>query len=194
MRRLRAATQVDEVRLGRPSRNQGVGCGDLYLFFGWFRRTVGTSGGLRYDRKAPAFQALWGYMQMGEVFSVPATPEPPAWAAYHRHFACRDRRGSPSRATRYTRRLPGSDLPGAGIFGRLSQVHRLPGGGAASLWDLPAAFHPSRTGLPLTSHRTPSRWSVPDERVLLDAAKQGQEFGVESSPKLQDWCEDPFGG
>lgn len=175
-------------------RNQGVGPGDLFLFFGWFRRTVETPGGLRYD-KSEGFQALWGYLEVGKVLSVAATPDPPDWAAYHQHFASRDRpRFAKPSNTVYvaTPRLSwAAELPGAGTFGSFRPVHRLTcAAGPASLWDLPEAFHPSRTAAPLTFHGSPARWAVQGSRVLLDAAKQGQEFVVAATPGIRRWVAD----
>lgn len=175
-------------------RNQRVGPGDLFLFFGWFRRTVGPPSGLRYDKTTPAFQALWAYFEIGHVFNVAATPDPPDWAAYHQHFASRDRPRFAKPSNRVyvaTLRLSWApELPGAGTLGAFRPVHRLSRAtGPASLWDLPEAFHPSRTSLPLTFHGSLARWTVQGPRVLLDAAKRGQEFVVQSTPGIRSWVE-----
>ena len=45
--------------------NQGVGVGDLFLFFGWFRNTVWKSGRLAYC--GPHIQAIYGYLQIGGI-------------------------------------------------------------------------------------------------------------------------------
>ncbi|MCS4487988.1 hypothetical protein [Streptococcus sciuri] len=50
-------------------RNQGVGVGDLFLFFGWFRQTEGnlSAGTLRYRTDAPDLNIIYGYLQVGEL-------------------------------------------------------------------------------------------------------------------------------
>lgn len=52
-------------------RNQNVGIGDLFLFFGWFKQTEGSlhDGTLRYVKGAPDQHILYGYLQVGEVVS-----------------------------------------------------------------------------------------------------------------------------
>ncbi|MEE0949997.1 hypothetical protein [Streptococcus equinus] len=52
-------------------RNQEVGVGDLFLFFGWFRQTEGNfkDGTLRYVRNAPNQHILYGYLQIGKMVS-----------------------------------------------------------------------------------------------------------------------------
>jgi len=46
--------------------NEGVGEGDLFLFFGRFRH-VDTVGGLKFEGED--FHAIWGYMQVDKVIS-----------------------------------------------------------------------------------------------------------------------------
>lgn len=52
-------------------RNQNVGIGDLFLFFGWFKQTEGNlhDGTLRYVKGVPDQQILYGYLQIGELVS-----------------------------------------------------------------------------------------------------------------------------
>ena len=44
-----------------------VNVGDLFLFFGWFRKTEYHDGKLRFVKDAPDVQAIYGYLQIGEV-------------------------------------------------------------------------------------------------------------------------------
>ncbi|MCK1211960.1 hypothetical protein [Streptococcus uberis] len=52
-------------------RNQNIGIGDLFLFFGWFKQTEGNlcEGSLRYVKGAPDQHILYGYLQVGELVS-----------------------------------------------------------------------------------------------------------------------------
>ncbi|HEX2052960.1 MAG TPA: hypothetical protein VHJ78_04420, partial [Actinomycetota bacterium] len=173
-------------------RNNGVAPGDLFLFFGWFAEVGHTATNLRFRRDAPPVQSLWGYLEVGEVMPVASTVEPPPWLAVHPHFAYRERPGYAHRSNTVYIAAPrlslAPHLPGAGTLGRFRPAIRLSKlGGPPSLWDLPAAFHPSRTGTPLTFHGSAARWSLEGKRTVLDAAKQGQEFVVRCTPELQDW-------
>ena len=47
--------------------NQGVGVGDLFLFFGLFRHVKPVDGAWAYVRGSAPFHALWGWLQIGGV-------------------------------------------------------------------------------------------------------------------------------
>lgn len=59
-------------------RNQGVGPGDLFVFYGWFRHTVEVAGTLRFTRD-PGVHLIFGYLQVEEVLRLGAEDETP-WA------------------------------------------------------------------------------------------------------------------
>jgi len=44
--------------------DEGVLPGDLFLFFGWFRKTINNEGKLKYS--GPNIQVIYGYLQYGE--------------------------------------------------------------------------------------------------------------------------------
>ncbi len=55
-------------------RNAGVGLGDIFLFFGWFRGTEETEEGLKFGRRDSEhfyegndLQVIYGYLQVGEI-------------------------------------------------------------------------------------------------------------------------------
>ena len=67
--------------------NAHVECGDIFLFFGWFRHVEQTEQGYRYaKRKNEDFYAgadlnvIYGYLQVGEIVT-----DPQKIAAYHWH-------------------------------------------------------------------------------------------------------------
>lgn len=68
-------------------RNQGVGPGDLFLFFGLFRSTLLKEGVLVFDPDAAPFHAIFGWLRVSEVLH-PAEDRAPAWAADHPPRAC----------------------------------------------------------------------------------------------------------
>lgn len=56
--------------------NAGVEVGDIFMFFGWFRRAEETENGYRYVPKDPGnfylgndMQIVYGYMQVGEIIT-----------------------------------------------------------------------------------------------------------------------------
>ena len=64
----------------------GVGIGDLFLFFGWYRRTEERDGRNRFVRGAPELHVLWGLLQVDAVSAVESGPVL-AWAEYHPHLS-----------------------------------------------------------------------------------------------------------
>ena len=65
---------------------EGVGPGDVFLFFGWFRDVVQDGAVLRYRRGAPNLHVLWGWMQVAQIVDV-ATGALPEWVRCHPHVA-----------------------------------------------------------------------------------------------------------
>ena len=66
--------------------NAGVECGDIFLFFGWFRHIEQTAKGYRYvKRKGEDFysysdmQVIYGYMQIGEILTDPEKISEYSW-------------------------------------------------------------------------------------------------------------------
>ena len=70
-------------------RNQGVGEGDLFLFFGWFRQVQQTlDGGYRFISNAPNLHVIYGYLQVERVLKQPDDISRYEW---HPHADCNRR-------------------------------------------------------------------------------------------------------
>lgn len=204
LRRARAHLDPDLVRTAtarppawRPSLGQaggaqghlagrGVGPGDLFLFFGWFRATR-AAGGRRLRWDGPDLHVLWGWLEVGEVVAVDAGTD---LGFAHPHL---DGRALPRYARGNTLYLAAERLsldprlPGAGTFPLMHPLLRLTAAGATrSVWDLPAPLHPDATPAPLTWHPA-ARWSRRGDRVLLRSVR-GQEFVVGATPGVRAWA------
>ena len=165
---------------------QGVGQGDLFLFFGWFRRCLRQKGSLRYARRAPNLHVLFGWLQVGEV--VPVAKLGPAdlpWARQHPHF-WGERGGANTLylAADHVRSTGAGApaLPGAGLFPRFHPrlcLTAQPGAAPRGLWKLPEWIH-SPGQAPLLSHHTdPERWKRTEEGWLVRSVGRGQEFVID---------------
>ena len=182
-------------------RNQGVGHGDLLLFFGLFQQVVETEQGWRFDRLQPRRHLLWGWMQIDRVIPVdPAntaliTGELP-WAAYHPHLVTPDVVNNCLYTATERLSLEGreTDLPGAGWFRSFQPQLQLsdPGSDRVSQWRLPGWFH--NPAKPLSYLAAARRWcdagdSLADE-VLLDTAGRWQEAVLDTDyyPEAQAWA------
>ena len=176
-------------------RTAGVGAGDLFLFFGWFRQTELVAGKLRYVASAPDLHVLFGWLQVGAHHPHPGWRVLPAWAHDHPHCKPTAYGGKDSvyLATRDLR-LPGlrARIAGGGVFKRFSPGLRLTAADARlrSQWVLPRWFRPS--GVPrLTYHANPARWTKGTEHVRLRVVGRGQEFVLQRAPAagVAQWVE-----
>ncbi len=66
-------------------RNQQVGVGDLFLFYGWFRPVESVNGRYEFRSRDAGFHAIYGYLEIGQVLSAPAFAELPPWLRDHPH-------------------------------------------------------------------------------------------------------------
>ena len=182
---------------------QGVGEGDLFLFFAVFRQVDRYQGRWRFVPGTRPFHALWGWLQVSEIFPLQVGHRPPpAWTHYHPHHY--GDRGAHN--TLYLAgdelTLPGAGLTstaGAGVFPCLLPGHRLTGPDSQRLtdWQLPAAFYPCHDRPPLSYHHNPGRWRQGDNGTCtLRSVARGQEFvlDMEHYPELVPWLAGLFDG
>ena len=173
-------------------RNQQVGVGDLFLFFGLFRPVVRQGRGWRFDPGAPAFHALWGWLQVGQVQPVDGLDAAQrAWAGYHPHCHGEADPLNTLYLAADALDLPGTvNRPGAGTFPQLTDALRLtaPDARSPSQWRLPGDFYPGARP-PLSFHGNPGRWAVAGQHCQLQAAARGQEFVLDCQqyPGVVDW-------
>lgn len=166
---------------------QGVGVGDIFLFFGWYRQATRVRGRWTYAPAAPDIHSLFGWLQVGDVITVSADGKAEAsmfpWLAAHPHVehapAFRGRRNTIFLAAE---RLHLSDrildVPGAGIFDRWSPKLQLTSHGESrSNWRLPLWMEPGAPkGSALSYHQRSDRWRIEGADALLRSVAKGQEF------------------
>lgn len=172
-------------------RNQGVGPGDVFLFYGWFRQAKWIDGALSFSEDGPDLHVLFGWFQVSEVYQLDETPEQaPAWARYHPHFFGDRGRNNTLYVAGPHLRTPkqGSTLPGAGTFAYFHpDLVLTASGGSRTQWALPRWFYPDRDRPPLTYHGDIDRWSLGPDHVLLDSASRGQEFVLDAARYPESW-------
>ncbi len=173
--------------------NQLVGCGDLFLFFGWFRRVQMFEGHWRFVPKSPEAHVIFGWLQVGEVLKVSDYQNWRAiypWLKDHPHV--RNARRYPENNTIYlaSEKLAIDSQPtrllGGGAFRKFSPLRQLTHPTQRkrqkkSVWQLPHWFSSFDAAgkRALTYHGNPIRW--PDDTKLgatveLHSVARGQEF------------------
>lgn len=174
---------------------EGVGMGDLFLFFGWFRETEEGPSGLRYVRGAPDLHVLFGWLQIGRVLR-PSEGKVPTWATEHPHVARPERVNNVLYVAGEELVIGGeaTGVPGGGVFSRYREELRLTAEGESrSVWDLPGWFAPRDGRRPLGMHQREDRWERRGKRrgkrVRLRTAARGQGFVLrgEDYPEAEGW-------
>lgn len=175
-------------------RNQGVGKGDLFLFFGLFRELDIKANKLVWRRTAPRRHIIWGWLEIAELIAVDlCNKNEYAWLHRHPHFHCK-----PDPLN--TLYIGNTDLeflnargefPGTGIFRTFSKQLQLTADNATGpgRWKLPPWFYPEGSRPPLSYHADLGRWQRTQECTLLKAADRGQEFVLDCAyyPEATEW-------
>ncbi|MBY3432997.1 hypothetical protein HFN89_02235 [Rhizobium laguerreae] len=182
----------------RHLENQGVGPGDIFLFFGWFRDvSKGRDGVWGPTSGGRDIHAFHGWMQIGEVLDL-SSGRASDWLHYpwlrnHPHVG----RGAEPNNTIYlaseTLALTGSFAEGKAGGGRLTRITPVntltaPGQPLKSVWSLPDWFGPE-SGRRLSYHVDLNRWSSTPSGLTLKTVGRGQEFVIDigDDKRAIDW-------
>ncbi|MDP3043136.1 MAG: hypothetical protein Q8N21_01925 [bacterium] len=65
--------------------NEGVKKNDLFLFFGWFKKTILKNGKFQFDISAPDLHIIFGYLQIGDIIQINNNTKIPNWMKNHPH-------------------------------------------------------------------------------------------------------------
>lgn len=166
-------------------RDNGVGIGDLFLFFGWFRETELKDGILQFRRNTPDIHAIYGYMQIGQI--ITSSDDIPSWLEYHPH-ANRENYNSAWQKRQNALFLPreklsfANQLSGSGTFAFSSRVTLTKKGYSRSRWQFPEAMR----GIEI-SHN-PKGW----KKDYFQSAARGQEFILNYNDAVMEWITPMF--
>jgi hypothetical protein len=180
-------------------RKQGIRAGDLFLFWGLFRRVddeLNWQGRLEHR--------VWGWLQIGEVAPVDDVVRTGGkhwgWAKKHPHLEFETDATNTLYVAQDKLSLPGlrrKRLPGAGVFEFADEFRRLtaPDAKTTSEWSMPHGFLPKGRA-PLTYHPKPERWEDRGDEARLHVVGRGQEFvlDLEQYPELVEWIGDIVAG
>ncbi len=176
--------------------NQNVQAGDIFLFYGLFRR-VAMDAHLNFNSEESPIHVIWGWLQIDKIITIDScNKEELKWAIYHPHFHRESDRTNTIYIAKENIEIPGmdsNDISGAGIFRYYDSGLRLtkPGSNKSSLWQLPEWMYPTSEKKPMTYHSDKKRWKKSDGSVLLDTVGRGQEFVLDCQdyPELREWTE-----
>ena len=175
-------------------RKEGVGLGDLFLFFGWFREVEQKEEGMfHYKPGSPDLHVLYGYLEVGEVMDLSKNTVP-TWLQYHPHWVMKEVYGPRNAiflAAEFSSCWPGK--PGAGVFPfspDLILTSQQNDNQKRSLWTLPNAFFGDDQLCLLSYHRHKTGIPIPESgNCMLSSAFRGQEFVCERNGEIDTWIE-----
>ncbi len=143
--------------------NQGVGLGDIFLFFGLFSDVRGQD---RHHR-------IFGYLEIEQILRPGAHPDradAPNWAKDHPHFIVTDPdKGRYNSNNSVYLGRGGTALHSSDLLRMTAPKAENPAG-LVSLWSVP----PWLREIGMTYHQKASRWSK--DNTLLRSVGRGQEF------------------
>ena len=153
--------------------NQGVGVGALFLFFGWFRRTVARHGQLKFDpQDAHGRHIVFGWLEVGHVIDSQLLPKHLHFLRNHPDVRFFNDEGRPNRI--YVSSLAGLS---AGSFQTEQEgIVLTKAGGSRSQWLLPEAFESLFLERDLSYHGNEKRWDREGNKIALQSVSRGQEF------------------
>jgi hypothetical protein len=159
--------------------NEGVGKDDVFLFFGWFKKTEIKNGKLSFVRDAYSdVHLIWGYLQIGEILNNKSDMIRYNWLKDHPHYG----RIDPNNTIYLSKQNLSWDgnLPGAGILNFDEKLILTTPNHSRTKWNLdPTIFKK----LKITYH-SPNSWK--DE--YFKSADKGQEFVVHADKGAIDWA------
>ena len=181
-------------------RRQGVGKGDVFVFFGWFQFAVNKNGMFQFIKNPnypKGFHAIYGYLQVDDI-TDPQTDKIPSWLVDHPHVKDKDNeiyRGKNNVVYTSTdsfyyknKRI---DRKGSSLFTFSDDlILTQKGQKRRTQWKLPSIFHP-HNGIQM-SYNPAKNWERGTEKALLRSTSRGQEFVIKADPdlKVEEWCFD----
>lgn len=158
-------------------KRQEIKEGDVFLFFGWFKKTKYSKGKIIFDPNEPGSgkHIIFGYLQIGEIFS---NRDVPNWMRYHPHThkPLVERKNNTIYIAR--KRLSWDDnIDGSGTFNYSQELVLTKEGYSRSRWNLDAIKNVE------ISYHTKESWKY----AYFQSAAKGQEFVIKDNPKVEKW-------
>ncbi|MBZ9673794.1 hypothetical protein [Mesorhizobium sp. ES1-3] len=180
-------------------RRQGVGPGDLFLFWGLFQHVSRANGRWRYE--GHPMHLIFGWLEIDEAHLVGNRGADlinrHSWLSNHPHVRPGWERWSSHERSNNTvyiaserlSVLPFLNLPGSGVFAK-GYVLTSPNSHLKSVWQVPDWLHPRSGGSGMSFH-PPGRWLGGGE---VRSAGRGQEFvaDIGSATGALRWLEAVF--
>jgi len=161
--------------------NHGVKEGDVFLFFGTFKKTKYLQGKLVFDRMDKEKHVIFGYFQIGEIIPANNESEIPEWMKYHSHANIyRETKNNTIYVAREKLSFE-NELSGAGTFIFDRSLVLTKEGFTRSRWNLPDFFRNVKI-----SYHSVLNW----KEDYFQSSPFGQEFVIEENKAVEEWAKD----
>lgn len=158
--------------------NQGIEKGDIFLFFGWFKKTINKNDKISFDRGARDLHVIYGYLQIGEIVKGKGVTKYP----WHPHSAYPGGNNTMYVASdNLVINGVETGLKGSGTLKYSEELVLTYPGESRTKWKLPDFFK----DVTISYH---TKDSFKPEGYFQSAHK-GQEFVVGESDKVSEWTE-----
>lgn len=166
--------------------NNGIEFGDLFLFFGWFRKVQLTNNTYKYI-PGTDMHVIWGYLQVGQIVEIDSLKVYDGWLEDHPHLKHKNRKNNTVYIAQ-DKLTFNNAAAGAGVLSfKDSLVLTCKGQENRSVWSLPRFFHPDNNTV-MTYHKDRDRWKAGGDRCTLQSVAKGQEFVITGNPEIENWA------
>jgi len=157
-------------------RNNNVGIGDIFLFFGWFKETKMKNNQLMYKKGSPDLHIIYGFLEVGEMY---LNDQLPKRIGYHPHSDNFDNKNNCIYEATDELSI-NNDIQGFGTFKYDKKLVLTKEGESKSRWNLPEYFK----DVEITYH-TQNSW----KEDYFQSASKGQEFIINANDEVINWAE-----
>jgi len=177
-----------------------VGVGDLFLFFGWFRKAEFVGEHWRFVKTAPHVHVIFGWLQINEKYRLNSEwRRVPKYCQGHTHYLNRQYYSEFFNnntlflgANRLSLQKTSQNVSGYGHFTYFNPSLCLTAEKSLKrgLWELPSWFYPTEEKKPLSYHGDIKRWTKKGNTVLMQSVGRGQEFILDCDyyPEAINWA------
>ncbi|MGR7910120.1 Nmad3 family putative nucleotide modification protein [Lysinibacillus capsici] len=171
--------------------NRNVGKGDIFLFFGWFKKAEKKNGVWKYCATAPNVHAIFGYLEVDEVLDIKGGDSVPSWTKYHPHISKKREYGKKRNTVYIATRNFSTDIerPGWGTFIYDEKlILTKPNSTSKSFWEIAPCFKGERNQF---THNIKIWNELSNGRIEMQTYGRGdQEIYISSNPEVVSWAED----
>ncbi len=157
---------------------KNVNVGDIFLFYGWFKKIQLIDGILSYIKESPDQHVIYGYLQIGKKVTDLDEIKKYYWHPHAQVGFAGKKNNALYVASDY---LLDTNLPGFGTFMYSPELVLTKEGYSRSKWDLPKVIK----GKGMSYHNESSQ-----KDDYFQSAHIGQEYVIKADDEIKDWIID----